>query len=148
MSETTERKVEPILHIKEAEYERSIHAATVPIGTLPEDLTNQAYWAHVAQFLKPWGRIEAHCFDGTWFAEYLVTEVGRTFAKVTMLRKYALTTEDVALSQQTQANSDYYVKFRGAAKWSVIRSSDNAVMKEGMDKDDANAEMKKITATV
>ena len=132
-----ERKVEPITKVTEAEFLRHAWLVIIPFGTLPEDLLKPEYWAHVAAQLRPRERIEAHSIDGTWFAEYLVLGVDRTWAKVHMLSKHSLTTPDIALSQ-AEAVSPYEVKWRGpVAKWSIVRKSDNAVQAEGMDKDQA-----------
>lgn len=139
-----ERKVEPITmtNLASAEFIRNIHCATVPFGTKPEDLLKPEYWAHVCSEFKAWGRVEARAEDGTWFAEYLITEVGRTWANMAMLSVKYLTTKDVAQSQaeasQTTAALPYEVRWRGAAKWSVIRKSDNAVMKDGMERVEAD----------
>lgn len=134
-----ERKIQPITHtdLKESEFVRPFYCATVPFGTQPNDLLSPEYWAHVANQLKPWARIEARAVDGTWFAEYVVLDVGRTWAKLHMLNQHNLTTPDVALSQ-ANAMSPYEVKWRGPiAKWSVVRKSDSAVQTEGMSKEEA-----------
>ena len=143
-----ERKVEALTHtnLKEAEFVRPIYCATIPIGTLPEDLLKPEYWAHVATHLRPWARIEARAEDGTWFAEYIVLSVDRTWARVRMLGKYNLTSQDVALSQAEKiTQSGFEVKWRGPnCKWSVVRKADAEVMKEGMDREEADIALKQI----
>jgi CubicO group peptidase (beta-lactamase class C family) len=137
--EAQERKFEPITmtNISSAEFIRNIHCATIPHGTLPEDLLKPEYWAHVSNEFKAWGRIEARAEDGTWFGEYLITEVGRTWAKVFQLSLHKLSTHDVSLSQASP--SLYEVKWRGPnAKWSVVRKSDSSVMKDGMERIEAD----------
>lgn len=136
-----ERKVEQLgaANFKPAEFIRAVHAATIPVGTLPEDLLNPAYWAHIATQMKPWDIVEARALDGTWYAEYLVLDVGRTFAQCHMLSHHNLTSQDVALTKLNNL-SPFDVRWRGpAAKWSVVRKSDNSVMSEGMTKDGAIA---------
>lgn len=136
-----ERKIEPLYtsNIKPAEYIRSCHAATIPINTKPEDLLNPAYWAHVANELKPWGRVEARAIDGTWFAEYLVLDVGRAWAKMHLLAKYNLTSAEESLSE-ANTQTGLKVTWRGGdRKWSVVRETDSAVMVEGLGKDEAQA---------
>lgn len=135
-----ERKVESltITNLKEAEFVRPVYCATIPIGTDPEDLLKPEYWAHVATHLRPWARIEARAEDGTWFAEYIVLSVDRTWARVRMLAKYNLTSQDTSISQAEKiSQSGFEIKWRGGAKWSVIRKVDSAVMKEGMERDEA-----------
>ena len=133
-----ERKVEQLgaQNIKPAEFIRAQHAATIPIGTNAEDLLDPAYWAHVASQLKPWDRIEARAVDGTWFAEYLVLDVGRTFAQIHLLSKHNLTSQDVALTKINDM-SPFEIRWRGPRLWSVVRKADDAVMAEGMTKDAA-----------
>jgi hypothetical protein len=140
-----ERKVESltITNLKEAEFVRPVYCATIPIGTLPDDLLKPEYWAHVATHLRPWARIEARAEDGTWFADLLVLSVDRTWARVRMLGRYNLTSQDVALTQSEQITG-FEVKWRGAAKWSVIRKADSAVLKEGMDREEADIALKQI----
>lgn len=127
-----ERKVQQLnpSRMEGAEYQRNVWVMTAHENTTPSDLTDRAYWAHVAGKLKPWDRIEARANDGTWYAEFLVLEAGRTWAKVHMLHCASLTSADVAMSQAT-AMMPYEVKFRGPhCKWSVIRKSDHEVVHE------------------
>ena len=128
-----DRKVEQLnpTRMKEAEFERQTYFAKAHENTKPEDLLDRAYWAHVATRLKPWDKVEVVANDGTWWAEFLVLEAGRTWAKVEMLRHKSLTASDVSASQAT-AMTPYEVVHRGTdSKWSVIRKSDRAVMHEG-----------------
>lgn len=128
-----DRKVEQLnpTRMKEAEFERQTYFAKAHENTHPEDLLDRAYWAHVATRLKPWDKVEVVANDGTWWAEFLVLEAGRTWAKVEMLRHKSLTASDVSASQAT-AMTPYEVVHRGTdSKWSVIRKSDRAVMHEG-----------------
>ncbi len=116
---------------KECEYERTIYVATAFEATTVEDLLKPEYWVHVASKLKAWDRIEARADDGTWWAELMVLESGRTFTRVRLLRHYSLTTDDVA---QTQAGGivDYIVEWKGPhTKWRVVRTIDNMVVHEG-----------------
>lgn len=123
---------------KLAEYERQIYVATAEEGCTPEDLLKPEHWAHVAKDLKPWDRIEARANDGTWFAEYLVLDTSRAWARVRLLGEVQhITTADVA---QTQASlqGTYRVEYKGPhSKWCVIRNSDNAMQKEGEGSRDA-----------
>ena len=127
------RKVEQLnpTRMKEADFERQTYFAKAHENTRPEDLLSRSYWSHVATRLKPWDKVEVVADDGTWWAEFLVLEAGRTWAKVEMLRHKSLTSSDVSESQAT-AMLPYEVVHRGTdSKWSVIRKSDRAVMHEG-----------------
>lgn len=144
-TEVKERKIQPIMRLQGAEYERLVFSATAHLGTVPEDLLAPEYWAHVANHMKPWAKIEARAEDGTWYAEYLVLDVGRTWAKVKLLSQHSLTTKDVSISQSN--NIGLEVRFRGARKWSVVRTADASVMAEDMDKETAMAKMAELLAT-
>lgn len=116
---------------RECDYERTVYVATAFEDTTAEDMLKPEYWVHVASKLKPWDRIEARANDGTWWAEFMVLETGRAFARVTMMRQINLTTTDVAQSQNS-ALIEYQVLWRGPhCKWSVIRNSDKQVLHEG-----------------
>lgn len=116
--------------MKECEFERTCYVMTAHEETLPEDLLNPDYWSHVAEKLRPWDKIEARADDGTWYAEFIVLETSRRWAKVCLLFSVALTTKDVSLSQS--AKDEYSVEFKGPMrKWSVIRKSDSAMIHEG-----------------
>ena len=125
-----DRKVRQIeqSRIKLAEAERAVHVVTAFDDTNHKDLLDPPYWAQVANKLTPWDHIEARGNDGSWWAEYIVLAVDRTWARVALLRHYDLSTADVSISQ-AMVPQDYLIKHRGPAeKWSVIRASDNAVV--------------------
>jgi hypothetical protein len=128
-----DRKVQQIstIRFKPAEQISLTFIATAHENTFPEDLLDPAYFAHVASDLRPYYKIEARADDGTWFAEFLVLEVGRNWVRTYMLAKHMLTTSDVAMTQAA-ALSPYEVKWRGPhCKWSVIRKADKSVVHEG-----------------
>lgn len=113
---------------KTAEYERQIHVANADEGTRPEDITMPDYWAHAAAQMKPWDRIEVRANDGTWFAELLVLDVSRQWAKVHVLALHRFSDFDTSLSGAT-LNLPYFVTHKGPQlKWCVIRRVDNAIV--------------------
>lgn len=129
-------------NMQEAEYWRSDYAVIAEIGTTPEHLLDPAYWAHHAFKMKPWDKIEVRAQDGTWYAEYIVLEASRTWAKVKQIIFVPLTTADVSLTQSqdmdakrdnalTEALANHEVKWRGPKGWSVVRKSDHAALSEG-----------------
>lgn len=120
-----------VSRFRECDYERTVYVATAFEDTTVEDMLDPKYWVHVASKMKPWDRIEARANDGTWWAEFMVLESGRAFARVVLMRQQNLTTTDVAQSQ-IAAFTDYKVLHRGPhCKWSVIRVSDKHVLHEG-----------------
>lgn len=133
--------------LAQGEYVRTVHVATAEQGTAEEDLINPAYWAHVASKMRPWDRIEVRSDDGTFYAELLVLDSSRTWARVKLLKFLPLTSADVS---QTQADDEYEIKFRGPVlRWSVVRRLDNAVIKEAMqNKDEAAAFLAQYQRTV
>lgn len=128
-----ERKVQPLENgrMEEAQYRRNFLDATAHPGTLPGDLLKPEYWAYVSNRLKPWDEITVRADDGTWLAKYVVTESGRTYARVHMMEQHNLSTRDVALSATRLVIGDYEVLHRGEhQKWSVVRTNDRAVVHE------------------
>ena len=116
---------------KNAEFERQVHVANADEGTQPGDLLSADYWSHAAAQMKPWDRIEVRANDGTWFAELLVLDVNRNWAKVAMLSLTKLTSIDVSQSG-AQAAMPYRVEYKGPQlKWVVIRKTDQEVVHSG-----------------
>ena len=128
------RKPPPAVHdgrFAAAEYERTTWVITVEEGTIPDDLTNPDYYAHVAAKLRPYDRLEVRANDGTWMAELLVLDVSRLWAKVHMLHLHQLTTVDVSQSSAAAA-LPYFVKYIGPhEKWAVIRRADSQAISTG-----------------
>lgn len=116
------------LRMSQAEgYKRNIWHLDVDVAVQPDDMVNPAYWAHVAQMLRPFDRIEAHAEDGSWFAEFLVRDAGVNWAKVALLRKNEL--EAVSPERRGVLLPGYAVKWAGNfAKWRIVRESDNKVL--------------------
>lgn len=126
-----ERKLLPMepARIKEASFLTTHYVATASEGAEPEDLMNPAYWAHIAATLKPWDRIDVRANDGSWWAQLLVLEASRSWARVHCLGIHNLTTADVAQTLAEQMQLPYEVAYKGPHnKWSVIRRSDNQVV--------------------
>lgn len=127
---------------KSAEYERAIHIANADEGTYPEDITMPDYWAHAAAQMKPWDRIEVRANDGTWFAELLVLDVSRQWAKVHVLGVHRFSDFDTSLT--AALNLPYFVTHKGPQlKWCVVRRVDSAIVhQEASSPDDATQWMK------
>lgn len=111
----------------QAEYVRNIWAVTPEAGTKVEDMLDPAFWSHVAASLKPWDKIEVRAEDGTFYAELLVLQSARNWAKVRLLSRVEL--KD-AMPEGREVDG-HIIKWAGPhAKWRVIRSTDNAVIHE------------------
>ena len=111
---------------------RQDYVAIIPQEhTLEEIAGNPGYWSVIANQCRPFGRIEARAEDGTWIAEFVITEVGRQFVRVKQLQLYKLTASDVAMTQ-TEKDSGYRVIYRQQHyKWCVERVTDGARVHAG-----------------
>lgn len=111
--------------------------AMVQKGVRPEDLLAPAFWAHHGVKMKPMDEVRVRAEDGTWVAYLLVLDCSRTWAKMKQLALHQLGTADVSLTQASEAEVKAFidaheVKHRGPLKWSVVRTSDRAVLAEGI----------------
>lgn len=109
------------------EYQRQDWCHNAEEGTTLADIQSDSYWALMAAQFKPYDRIEVRVDTGEWLAELLVLQCERTWAKVHLLKSYALVAvEDVPISQR------HKVEWKGPQrKWTVIRGGDLAVVREG-----------------
>lgn len=115
---------------KIAEYERTVYVATAEKGHTKEDILSPDYWAHAANKLKPYDRIEVRHDEGEYFCELLVTQVGRGWAKVVEL-SYKELSKSEALPTIPEP---YEVVWKGPhRKWAVIRKADGEYISEGHD---------------
>lgn len=105
------------------EHTRSIYEAIAEPGTTESDLIEPSYWAHLASRLRAKDRIEVHADDGAWFAELLVLDAGRAYAKVAVLRFIKL--EASVPGNELADMQGHEIKHRGhSAQWSVLRGKD------------------------
>ena len=114
--------------VTQAEYSRNLWVATAVFGTTIQDVRDEAYFAHVASKLKPYDRIEVRTDDGSWFAELLVTETGRNWARTYLLSLHKLTTSDIA---RTMSIPTLEVVWKGPhLLFCVIRKSDKEILQD------------------
>jgi hypothetical protein len=113
-----------------AEFARQVYQAVPSHGTTIDDMLKPEYWAHIATKLRPTYRIEVNAEDGSFFAELIVRDAGRTWAKVALLRHK--TFDDGADILGESPAPDYVINFRvGPTKWRVQRKSDGEVLRSG-----------------
>lgn len=124
----------PALHFdraKSSEYTRNIWIITPEVGTEPEELLAPDYWSNIAHTLRQRDRIEAWSEDLKWYAEYLVLDVGRNWAKVHLCEG---TVEELRQFEPRRVNMDlrgHVIEYAGLhAKWRVKREKDNVVLKD------------------
>ncbi|MCR4331769.1 MAG: hypothetical protein NUV34_03565 [Sulfuricaulis sp.] len=125
---------------QQADNVRETWAITVEQGVTRTDILNPAFWSHIAYKLRPYARIEVRCDDGSFFAELVVLNAERTWARVYVLSWADLTTKDVSQTQagkaaQPAATAEperaFRVEWKGPhKKFCVIRNSDNAYIRE------------------
>lgn len=112
-----------------AEYKRRQWFCEAADGVTLEDVQKPEFWAHVASKMTPFDRIEVVAVDGTWAADLMVLATGRTAAKVKPIHVYDF---DGGYSDMSTVNTTHEIKHRGPRKWSIIRSKDSAIIKEGI----------------
>lgn len=111
-----------------AEHQRNIWAVTVEAGLTREEVTNEAFLAHVAAKCNRYDRIEVRSDDDSFFAELLVTSKGHASLGVHVLSWESLVGAEV----EGDAPTGYRVEWKGPhKKHCVIRESDNAIVHEG-----------------
>jgi hypothetical protein len=116
---------------KVAEAARNVWVITVEGGLTRAQVTHPDFLGQVAAKLRPYDRIEVRCDDGAFYAELLVLEAARTYARSHVLRWESLTTTDVAQSQSKGGLKQYRVEKLGEhLLWCVIRNSDGAKIRE------------------
>lgn len=117
---------------REASYFRNVWCATVEHGVEPEDLFAPEFWAHVAGNLKPGDRIEVMPDSREWYAELMVMDAGKLYARVKPMRLVMFT------EAAKTSDADFSVVWKGpAAKWCVVRTADSAIMYRDMSSKDA-----------
>lgn len=121
------------------EYVNTDWTVTVEAGTSLEDVANPAFFANVAARLHPYDHIRVRIDTGEYYAELMVLDCGRAWAKTVVLQKHKLVKDDQD-GLVEGADKDYEVKLQGPhKKWCVIRRSDKEIIKEGcVSKQDAN----------
>lgn len=116
--------------IELAEHQRNIWAVVPEAGASLDDVVKPEYWAHVAARMKPWDRIDVMPEDGSYFAELLVRDAARLYAKVTVLRHVKL--DAVASDAADETTALFDVAYVGPVKkWRVMRKADKAPLREG-----------------
>lgn len=121
--------------LKFAEHERNLRHLTVPPKVAISDLLRPEFWAHAANRMKVYDKIEVRAQDNAWYAELLVRSVGSQEASV-----WVVLYKDLNEQEAVEAADGYKVEFGGGHKWRVVRLSDKAVVHRGEpDESAANA---------
>lgn len=116
--------------IRPAEAVYRSHFVLVEAGTDRATIFEPTFWAHVAAKLRPLDRLEIMDDEGSWLTMLIVRAVGRQEAVVTELWSANLSGAAAA----THVSVEFEAKWRGHKyKWSAVRLSDKAVMREDME---------------
>jgi hypothetical protein len=123
---------------KLAEAVRNVWVVNAEQGTTVNDVLEPAYWAHVAQRLRPYDHIEVRIDTGEWLLSLLVLGCDRNWAKVHVLHRYELEKAETDMPKAKK----HRVEWKGPQlKWCVIRNSDNEIIFKEMEKAEAHAQM-------
>lgn len=114
--------------IELAEQLRTIWSMSPEADTPFEALLAPEYWAHVSSKLRPRDRIEVEPEDGMYYAELIVRDAGKLFAKVEVIRHVELKKYDV----RGDLDQQFDIRHAGPnQKWRVVRINDKAVLQSG-----------------
>lgn len=116
---------------KQAEFEIVPYVLTVEDSTTQADLLKADFWANISMRLRPWDIIHVRPDNGSWYSQLIVRDAGRLWAKVAPILHIEFT--DAKAPVESAELDGHEIKFRGPhLRWSVIRSSDHAVVKESL----------------
>ena len=104
--------------------------ASVGLEDTLEEITQSSFFAHISRKLRMSDRIIVDREDGTHVAELRVMNAGDNWAKVEVI--YEHKAKQTVTSPEEEISTDYEIKWRGRAKWSVIRKADKAVLSENI----------------
>lgn len=104
-------------------------------GTEIKTLLEPSFWAHVAPKLRPYTEITAVPDDNAWYARFLVLFATSNEAKVVLIAEAQLES-----FEPSDPEDEYEIKWRGGAKFGVIKKADGEVVKDGFpNKEEARA---------
>lgn len=132
--------------LKLAEHARNTFRIIADNGQTIDLFNSPAAYAHIAYQLKAGDKIEVFAADRTWYAEGVVTSVKQLAAKVEFFVHQHFGNVE---PESKDDGKPYYIKFRGAAKWSVIRKEDGEVMEGNIQtKEEAASKMELLIKEV
>lgn len=127
------RKIEQLVATRRkfAEFARNEHVIIAHASNTHADIIQPEYYAHVAHEMKARDRVEIWADDMSWFAQLVVLEVGKGWAKVYPLSLHEFGVAN-GLKGKVYERDGYRVLHRGEfSQWSVVRISDGEVVREG-----------------
>ena len=114
-----------------ASYLSNVWRITTPDDVTEKDIMRPEFWAHVANRLRPCDEIIVIPDNQKFRLHLIITGSGKQWAKVEKLSRHDFKTES------EDVGSPHMIKWRGpVAKWSVIRKSDGAIMRDRLESDE------------
>lgn len=117
-------------HFQPADSRRNIWHCTVPSGTKKDDIFLPEFFSNVAGKVIVGDRIECVAEDGTFMMEvYVIAVADRTptnapnWVNVVELSYHNLVRKE---DKDLKLPEGFFAKYRGGAKWSVIRKGETA----------------------
>jgi len=127
---------------KLAEFIRSTWCIYLKVGQDRKDLLKPEFWSHVAARVKRNDHIEVLHDDGNYYAQLIVLSSDKVGVKVAFLNEVNLR----ELESTVVDHAEFYTKFRGPRRWSIMRKSDNAMIEENIDTEgQANQRLRDMT---
>ena len=118
-----------------AEHKRNVWDVTVEQNVSIPMMEDPQFWAHISEKLKPKDHIEVTDDEMSFYAEFIVIASERAWARVKRISYTSLVSPD---DIPEEADVGYTTKWRGPFHlWSIIRKSDQAVIKAGMQREEA-----------
>ncbi len=104
--------------------------AIAPEGSIPEDLLDRGFWAHVAASkMRPFDKVHVMAEDKSWYAEYVVFASYGNGAIVRMLG------DPIVINKKTElpsADLDFEIVDLGLSKeWSIRQKSTGKLVNSG-----------------
>jgi len=108
-----------------ADYARNVFFVNPPAGTKIEEVQSQAYWVHLQSQIKAGDIIEVMPDDSEWRVVLLVRVSDSAGLVTAVIQRNVF-----GGAEPETSDGDYEIKFRGAAKWCVVRRADRHVLAE------------------
>lgn len=122
-----------------ADHKRNVFQCVPEAFTPFETLLTEGYWAHNSRMLSFGDRIEVFPPERSYFAELMVLDAGKLYAKVLKLRHVPLQKASPELADLKEG--EFEAKWAGLEmQWCIVRGHDTVRTK--LSKDDAIAYLK------
>jgi hypothetical protein len=111
-----------------AEYRHTDHSITLPLSFPYDQLFERDAWAHIGSKFKAGDIIHVRDEAHTFYARLYVRAADRLWVDAVEIEKHSLTAHSASGGA---VSNGLKVEWRGKAKWSVVRESDNERVKDG-----------------